>query len=41
LHCYEKLGFKKEGILRQNRYKNGVYTNDVMMSLLKDEWKEK
>ncbi|MDD1766001.1 MAG: GNAT family N-acetyltransferase [Methanomassiliicoccales archaeon] len=41
LHCYEKLGFKKEGVLRQNRYKSGVYTNDVMMSLLKDEWKEK
>jgi RimJ/RimL family protein N-acetyltransferase len=41
LHCYEKLGFKKEGVLRQNRYKNGAYTNDVMMSLLKDEWKEK
>jgi diamine N-acetyltransferase len=40
LHCYEKLGFKKEGVLRQNRYKDGVYTNDVMMSLLKDEWKE-
>lgn len=39
LHCYQKLGFKKEGVLRQNRYKNGVYTNDVMMSLLKDEWK--
>jgi RimJ/RimL family protein N-acetyltransferase len=41
LHCYEKLGFKKEGVLRQNRYKDGVYTNDVMMSLLKDEWKDK
>lgn len=41
LHCYEKLGFKKEGVLRKNRYKNGAYTNDVMMSLLKDEWKEK
>lgn len=40
LRCYEKLGFKKEGVLRQNRYKDGVYTNDVMMSLLKDEWKE-
>lgn len=40
LHCYEKLGVKKEGVLRQNRYKDGVYTNDVMMSLLKDEWKE-
>jgi RimJ/RimL family protein N-acetyltransferase len=41
IHCYEKLGLRKEGLLRQNRYKNGVYTNDVEMSLLRQDWQEK
>ena len=41
IHCYEKLRFKREGLLRQNRYKNGVYTNDVEMSLLRGEWEER
>jgi diamine N-acetyltransferase len=41
IHCYEKLGLKKEGLLRQNRYKNGVHTNDVEMSLLRQDWQEK
>ena len=36
--CYEKLGFKKEGVLRQHAYKNGAYVDEIIMGLLKSEW---
>lgn len=38
LRCYEKIGFTREGLLRENRFKNGRYTNDVEMSILRSEW---
>ncbi|MDD1768201.1 MAG: GNAT family N-acetyltransferase [Methanomassiliicoccales archaeon] len=41
LRCYEKIGFRKEGLLRQNRYKNGRYSDDVEMSMLQEEWRER
>lgn len=41
LHCYEKIGFRKEGLLRQNRYKNGRYSDDVEMSMLQEEWRKR
>lgn len=34
----EKLGFKKEGILRQAELVNGVFHDLVIYSMLKDEW---
>jgi RimJ/RimL family protein N-acetyltransferase len=39
--CYRKVGFRKEGVLRHNRYKDGVFTDDVVMSVLLPEWREK
>ena len=39
--CYQKFGFRKEGVLRHNRYKDGVFTDDVVMSVLLPEWREK
>ena len=33
------LGFKKEGVLRQRSYFNGQFRDDVIFSLLKEEWK--
>jgi len=36
----ERLGFKREGILRDNVFKNGKFHNLVVMSLLKDEYEE-
>jgi Acetyltransferases, including N-acetylases of ribosomal proteins len=41
IHCYEKLGFKKEGISREAVYKNGRYWNSVDMGILKEEWNAK
>lgn len=38
LRCYEKIGFTREGLLRENRFKNGSYTNDIEMSILRSEW---
>lgn len=33
-----RLGFKKEGVLRQRSYFNGQFRDDVCFSLLKEEW---
>lgn len=32
------FGFKKDGILRQNAYKNGKYVDEVLLSMLKEEY---
>ena len=39
IKAYEAAGFKKEGVLRQALYKNGVYNDVVLMSVLHSEWK--
>lgn len=36
---YKKLGFKEEGRLRQNTKYKGKYYDDIVMSILKSEWK--
>ncbi len=33
---YEKLGFRREGVLRHYRYLDGKYTDAVMMGLLRE-----
>lgn len=39
IKTYEAAGFKKEGMLRQALYKNGIYNDVVLMSVLHSEWK--
>ncbi|OCL26085.1 hypothetical protein U472_08700 [Orenia metallireducens] len=39
--AYEKLGFTKEGIRRQKRYRNGRYYDEICYGILKDEWKRR
>jgi RimJ/RimL family protein N-acetyltransferase len=39
IKAYEAAGFVKEGILRQALYKNGLYNDVVVMSVLHSEWK--
>ena len=34
----KRLGFKKEGVLRQRSFFNGEFRDDVCFSLLKREW---
>jgi RimJ/RimL family protein N-acetyltransferase len=38
IRCYERAGFRREGILRESLYISGAYHDQVCMSLLKEEW---
>ncbi|MFB3881332.1 MAG: GNAT family N-acetyltransferase [Armatimonadota bacterium] len=38
IRCYEKCGFRREGVLRQARYKRGKWADVVTMAILKEEW---
>lgn len=40
IRCYEKSGFKIEGVIRENHFENGKYTDTVKMGILKREWEE-
>jgi RimJ/RimL family protein N-acetyltransferase len=40
LRCYEKVGFVREGVLRQSRFFNGRFHDFVVMSVLAGEWKK-
>lgn len=41
IHVYEKLGFKKEGVLREYLYNNHRYYDLIIMSMLENEYREK
>lgn len=38
IKCYEKIGFKVEGILRKEIYKDGQYYDKISMGFLKEEY---
>lgn len=38
IKCYEKCGFKKEGLLREVTYKHGKYINEYVMAILKSDF---
>jgi RimJ/RimL family protein N-acetyltransferase len=38
LRAYEKVGFRKEGVLRQDNYREGRYWDTVVMGMLRQEW---
>ena len=37
--AYEKVGFVREGVLRESYFRNGRYYDTVVMGLLQSEWK--
>jgi RimJ/RimL family protein N-acetyltransferase len=39
IKAYKKAGFKKQGILRNNRYYNKEYSDSIVMDILKKEFK--
>jgi RimJ/RimL family protein N-acetyltransferase len=41
VHCYEKIGFKHEGNMREAYFLDGEYVDDLFMSILKEEWRGK
>ncbi|ABR31666.1 acetyltransferase [Thermosipho melanesiensis] len=38
IRSYEKVGFKKEGVLREEIYRDGKYWDVIVMGILKREW---
>jgi RimJ/RimL family protein N-acetyltransferase len=40
IRCYEKCGFRKEGILRHDRFIDGQYHDTIVMAILEDEYRE-
>ena len=41
LRAYEKVGFKREGVLRQDCFREGRYWDTIVMGLLREEWLER
>lgn len=39
IRAYEKVGFVKEGVLRQSLYYNDAYSDEIIMALLKCDFK--
>ncbi len=39
--CYERAGFRREGLLREAMKHNGEYCNFLVMGILEEEWREK
>jgi RimJ/RimL family protein N-acetyltransferase len=38
IRCYEKCGFRHEGVLRKARLKRGIWADTVLMAILREEW---
>jgi RimJ/RimL family protein N-acetyltransferase len=38
ISLYEKLGFKTEGILRDEQFRDGRYVDVIVMGILENEW---
>lgn len=41
MRAYEKAGFQREGVLRQEFYHEGRYWDIFVMGVLREEWKQK
>ena len=39
IHIYERLGFTRDGVLRDEQFRDGRFVDIVIMSLLEDEWR--
>ena len=39
IRCYEKVGFRIEGRLRQDRFRDGRYLDTIIMAILRDEFR--
>ncbi len=38
IRCYEKVGFRREGVLRESRWWDGRWSDDLIYSILEQEW---
>jgi len=39
IRVYEKVGFRKEGVLRQDNFREGRYWDTIIMAILREEWR--
>jgi len=39
IQCYERLGFRREGSLRDEVYRDGRYWDTLVMGILENEWR--
>lgn len=39
IRAYQKVGFRREGLLRESRYVDGRYRNTLLMAVLCREWR--
>jgi RimJ/RimL family protein N-acetyltransferase len=39
IHVYEKLGFVREGVLREDNFRGGRYRDTVAMGILRADWR--
>ena len=40
VRCYENVGFKKEGVMRQAVFNDGEYHDIIRMAILREEWED-
>jgi RimJ/RimL family protein N-acetyltransferase len=40
IRCYEKCGFRREGVLREDRFLEGKYCDGIVMAILEREYRE-
>jgi len=39
IRCYEKCGFRREGVLREDRFVEGKFVDGIIMAILNDEYR--
>ncbi len=39
IRCYERLGFRREGVLRDEVFRDGRYWDTLVMGILEGEWR--
>ena len=38
LRCFEKLGFRRQGVLEKEYFVDGQYHDDILLRIFKEEW---
>lgn len=41
IRCYEKCGFLREGVLREDHFQSGKWANSLVMAILADEFRRR
>lgn len=39
IRCYEKCGFKREGVFKHQRFRHGTYVDEICMAVFVDGWR--